>query len=208
MRYDPALGTKTSATVSGAVAYDDPLIGKVYHIVINQAIYIPHLDNHLLCPMQCQVNDITVDKTPNILVHDPTDHTHALAVKAPHNPAQMVILPLALQGVTLLINVRVLTLDEWNRDAFTRLSLTSESLTWDQTMTQYEKQEAAMTDYSGSVVNCTAVREHDGILAINSHSSLTTDLADVTDDENFYQVLTSRVQILSLKSSHNGHIRS
>jgi hypothetical protein len=49
MRYDPALGTKTYATVSGAVANDDPLIGKVNHIVINQAIYIPHLDNHLLC---------------------------------------------------------------------------------------------------------------------------------------------------------------
>jgi hypothetical protein len=155
-----------------------------------------------------QVNDVTVDKTPNILVRDPTENTHALAVKAPHNPAQMVILPLALQGVILLINVRVRTLDEWNSDAFTRLSLTSESLTWDQTTTQYEKQEAAMTNYSGSVVNCTVMRKHDGILAINSHSSLTTDFADVTDDENFYQVLTLRVQILSLKSSHNGHIRS
>jgi len=36
--YDPSLGTKTYATVSGALAYDDLLTGKVYHIVINQAI--------------------------------------------------------------------------------------------------------------------------------------------------------------------------
>jgi hypothetical protein len=35
--YDPSLGTKTYATVSGALAYDDPVTGKVYHIVINQA---------------------------------------------------------------------------------------------------------------------------------------------------------------------------
>jgi len=61
--YDPSLGTKTYATVSDALAYDDPLTGEVYHIVINQAIYIPHLDHHLLCPMQCRVNDVTVNET-------------------------------------------------------------------------------------------------------------------------------------------------
>ncbi len=52
--YDPSLGTKTYATVSGGLAYDDPTTNKVYHLVINQAIHIPHLDHHLLlCPMQC-----------------------------------------------------------------------------------------------------------------------------------------------------------
>jgi hypothetical protein len=51
--YDPSLGTKTYATVSGALAYDDPVTGKVHHLVINQAVPIPHLDHHLLCPMQC-----------------------------------------------------------------------------------------------------------------------------------------------------------
>ncbi len=103
--YDHSLGTKTYATVSGALAYDDPVTGEVYHIVINQAIHIPHLDHHLLCPMQCRVNDVTVDETPNFLAHDPTDHTHALTIRDPHHPAQMVILPLALRGVTSLINV-------------------------------------------------------------------------------------------------------
>ncbi len=51
--YDHSLSTETYATVSRALAYDDPLTGKVYHLVINQAIHIPHLDHHLLCPMQC-----------------------------------------------------------------------------------------------------------------------------------------------------------
>ncbi len=54
--YDPSLSTKTYATVSGALSYDDPVTGEVYHLVINQAIHIPHLNHHLLCPMQCQVN--------------------------------------------------------------------------------------------------------------------------------------------------------
>jgi hypothetical protein len=51
--YDPSLYTKTYATVSRALAYDDPVTGEVNHLVINQAIHIPHLDHRLLCPMQC-----------------------------------------------------------------------------------------------------------------------------------------------------------
>jgi len=30
--YDPSLGTKTYATFSGELVYDDPLTGEVYHI--------------------------------------------------------------------------------------------------------------------------------------------------------------------------------
>jgi len=182
--------------------------GEVYHIVINQALHIPHLDHHLLCPMQCRVNDLIIDEMPNFLAHDPTDHMHALTIRDPHNPAQTVIHPLALRGMTSLINVRAPTLNEWNSDAFTRLSLTSESLTWDPTLTIYSDQEAAMTNYSGNVVRCAAVRGHVGILAINLLSSLSSDLVDVTDDKNFHQVLTSKVMILSVETSLNGRIRS
>ena len=64
-----------------------------------------------------------------------------------------------------------------------------------------------ITDYSGNILSCAAVRGHVDILAINLLSSLTTDLVDVTDDNNFYQVLTSKVMILSVQSSLNGHIR-
>ncbi len=36
--------------------------------------------------------------------------------------------------------------------------------------------------------------------------SLTTDQADVTDDNNFYDVLASHVQISSIETSLNEHI--
>jgi hypothetical protein len=94
--YDPSLGTKTYATVSGALAYDHLVTGEVYHLVINQAIHIPHLDHHLLCPMQCCVNDMIVDNMPKFLMSHPTHHTHALTIIDPDQPAQTVILPLAL----------------------------------------------------------------------------------------------------------------
>jgi hypothetical protein len=51
--------------------------------------------------------------------------------------------------------VRGVTLDEWTSDAFKRLYLTSETLTWDPTTTLCEEQEAAMVDYSGHVVTTT-----------------------------------------------------
>ncbi len=47
---------------------------------------------------------------------------------------------------------------------------------------------------------------HINHLVINLLSSLTTDQADVTDDENFYGVLASHIQISSIETSLNGHI--
>jgi hypothetical protein len=49
---------------------------------------------------------------------------------------------------------------------------------------------------------------HINNLVINLLSSLTTDQADITDDENFYDVLASHVQISSIETSLNGHICS
>ncbi len=64
-----------------------------------------------------------------------------------------------------------------------------------------------MTEYSENVVMTThAMRGHVGNLVINMISSLTTNLADVKDDDNFYRVLASHVQILSIETSLNGHI--
>ncbi len=59
--YDESLGSKTYQAVSSVVAYGDPQTGRMLHLIINQAIHIPHLDHHLLCPMQCRVNDVTVN---------------------------------------------------------------------------------------------------------------------------------------------------
>ena len=114
--------------------------------------------------------------------------------------------------MTSLLNVGAPTLDEWNSDAFRWLHLTSETLTCDPTMTLYEDQELAMTDYLGNVVRRDVLRGQVSSLVINSLSSLTADYADVTDEDNFYRVLSSMVQISSTESSPNelslnSHIR-
>jgi hypothetical protein len=84
--------------------------------------------------------------------------------------------------------------------------LTSETLTWNPTTDLYEQQEHAMMDYSGNIVHDAAVRGPKIIL--NELQSLTTDLADLTHDCNFHQVLTSQVIVSSVDASLSGHVRS
>jgi hypothetical protein len=87
--------------------------------------------------------------------------------------------------VTLVLNVRNMTIDEFNSHDHLRLRLTSETLTWDPTTDLYEQQEHAMIDYSGNIVHDAAVRGPQ--LILNELQSLTTDLADLTHDCNFHR---------------------
>jgi hypothetical protein len=124
--YDESLGRKTYQTVSSVVAYDDPQTKRMLHLIINQAIHIPHLDHHLLYPMQCRVNDVIINNLPKFLAANSTDQTHALTINDPDNPLQLVIFPLTLRGVTLLLNVRTMTIDEFNSQDYQQLHLTSD----------------------------------------------------------------------------------
>ena len=147
MGYDESLGTKTYKTVNSMVAYTDPKTGRTLHLIINQAIHVPHLDHHLLCPMQCCVNDVIVDETPKFLAVKPTDQTHALTVPDLDDPSQTLTLLLALRGVTSLLYVRNVTADNFYNDDIPRIDLTLETLIWDPSTTLYDQQENGMVDY-------------------------------------------------------------
>jgi hypothetical protein len=205
---DKSLGSKTYQIVSGVVAYDDPQTRRMLHLIINQAIHIPHLDHPLLCPMQCRVNDVTINDLPKFLAANPSDQTHALTITDPNNPLQLVILPLTLRGVTLLLNVRTVTINEFNSQDYPRLHFTSETLTWDPTTHLYEQQENAMMDYSDNIVHDAAVRGQVPTLIVNELQSLTTDLADMMHDCNFHQFLTSHVIVSSVNASLSGQVQS
>ena len=204
--YDESLGTQTYKTVSGVVAYTDHMTGRTLHLVINQAIHIPHLDHHLLCPMQCRVNDVTVDETPKFLAPRLTEQTHALTVPDPDNPAQTISLPIMIRGVTSFLNVRNVPSEEFYKNETDCIHLTSETLTWDPHTTIYEESEAAMINYSGDLAR--DVTERGPSLIINALHSLTVDAVDITHDCNFHHVLKSNVVISSLDTSLNGHMRS
>jgi hypothetical protein len=76
--YEASLRSKTYKTVSGVVAYDNPQTGRMLHLIINQAIHIPHLDHHILFPMQCRVKDMIINNLPEFLAADPIDQNTPL----------------------------------------------------------------------------------------------------------------------------------
>ena len=49
--YDPNNDYRSAKTVDAAVGYQDVQSGEKYILMINQAIFIDGLVNHLLCPM-------------------------------------------------------------------------------------------------------------------------------------------------------------
>ena len=110
--YDPALGAKQYNTVSAVLDFRHPVTGQRYHLVVHQAFNIPHLDHHLLCPMQCRVNDVEVDECPKHLSKNPTVKTHEIVASADDGSGE-VILPLALKHVTLYLTVYKPTEEEW-----------------------------------------------------------------------------------------------
>jgi hypothetical protein len=180
--YDPQQDSQTFETVSGILAFDHPWDGQVYHLVFHQAIHMPQLDHHLLCPMQCCINDVTVNDVPKFLTRFPTDNTHALVVQNPDNDSTTLSFPLHLQGVMLYLPVCKPTANKWESGDIVRIDMTAKNLDWNPNDPTYSSQEAAMTDYRGVVL---PRPDRGQPFVINGLSSMTTDTADITNDDNF-----------------------
>jgi len=139
------MGSKTYQAVSGALAFDHPMTGRTYLLVFHQAISMPQLDHHLLCPMQCRVNDVIVNDVPKFLTLNPTDNMHAIVVQDPDDLAQHIWFPLNIRGITSYLMVRKPTLDKWESGDMLHIDMTAKHLDWDPNNPTYLQQEAAMT---------------------------------------------------------------
>ena len=73
-----------------------------------------------------------------------------------------------------------------------RIEMTEENLDWDLNDPTYSSQEAAMTDYRGVVF---PRPDRGQPFVTNAFSSMTTDAADITDDENFGIALEQHVTV-------------
>ena len=126
--YDPALGSNNYITSSGEIGYLHPVSGENLHLVIHQAIHIPTLDHHLLCPIQFRVAGVTINDRPKFLSPLPQKKPHCI-ISADKFKARTV-LSLALQGVTSILNLFKITEGEWNRGDSPQLFLTDKDLHW------------------------------------------------------------------------------
>ena len=127
--FDEALGSvKEVPIVTAAIAYDDPNEYRTYILFFHQSLYIPSLDQHLICPEQCRQNQVTVNETP--LLHLPFDirepFHHSIITTDPD-----LHIPLELNGVISGFPCRKPTKSEvTNESDVTHIHLTS-SNPWD-----------------------------------------------------------------------------
>ena len=149
--FSTALGSIELLIVSGAVAYDHPITGKVYILVFHQAIYCRQMDNHLICQMQCRVNGIVINDTPKMCVPNPDDSTHSIEVTDPLDQDATLHIPLILKGVTSCFCVRRPTTTKFEDEDIPKLDMTSESPEWDPGDPDWAIQEASTMDSRGLV---------------------------------------------------------
>ena len=103
--YDPLLGIRQYRTMSAVVGYKCLRSRTTYLLVVHQEIEIPHLDHHLLCPMQCLMTIIRVNETPKFLCQNSCSASHAVVATNPEGSAEDLVFPLTLQGVTSCLSV-------------------------------------------------------------------------------------------------------
>ena len=103
--YDPKDGHRSAKTVDATVGYQDPQSGQKFILMINQAICIDGLVNHLLCPMQCHLNGVHINDVPKFLAETPSETTHAIELVNPFDATHSLIILLQLSSVTSYFDV-------------------------------------------------------------------------------------------------------
>ena len=146
---------KTARTVTGALAYDNPLDGQTLILVVHQATYIPSLHHNLLCPMQMRMNDVKVNEKPKFFCKTPTDESHSLIIQNEDNEEDNLLIPLSLNGVTSYFNTRKPSVEEF--ESCTRYELTAEGPEWDPASPTFGAQEDSMKDFRGQVRDPTQI---------------------------------------------------
>ena len=91
------------------------------------------------------VNDVTINDVPRICVQNPTHETHSIIVQDPDHQEEVIILPLALRGVTSYLQTVPVTREEYESGECSRIELTSEHEVWEPNNTRYQEQEEILT---------------------------------------------------------------
>ena len=139
--YDPKDGHRSAKTVDATVGYQDQQSAKKFILVINQAICIDDLDNHLLCPMQCHLNGVQISEVLKFLAENLSETTHAIELVGPVNTAHPLIIPIQLNGVTSYFDVFSPSVAEYENDDVPKIHFTAVETPWDPSTSEYSEQE-------------------------------------------------------------------
>jgi len=195
--FSSVLGSIELPIISGAIAYDHPITGKVYILVFHQTIYCRQMENHLICPMQCRMNGVVINVTPKMCVPNPDDSTHFIEVTDPLDPDATLHIPMMLRGVTSCFCVRKPSTAEFADDDIPKLDMTYESPEWDPGEPDWATQEASTMNLRRQVYDL------DNIIAggrrfINLVST-SEQSADSTANDYFLGALQACVKVSRVK---------
>jgi hypothetical protein len=122
--------------VKAAFAYDDPVTGETFILVVGQALYFgSKLPYALLNPNQIRANGIDVDDVPHHLARN-GNSTHSI-----YFPEENVRIPLDLKGCISGFNVRRPSIEEIH--TCTMLTVTSHDIEWDPRSPMFQQREEA-----------------------------------------------------------------
>ena len=131
------------AIVTACLAYDCPNTYQTYILFFPQSLYIPGMENHLLCPAQLRQNAVRINEVP--LIHTPKEErsqfTHSIWTE---HPDPEVHIPLELDGVISCFTVRKPTQAEVQDDRNAiHVYMTSDSK-WDPQDQQLAEEESQL----------------------------------------------------------------
>ena len=92
--YSPDYEPMKVPLVDAAVRYDCPFDGRVYILLIQNALYVPSMDYNLLPPFMMREAGLIVKDIPKIQLDDPSEEDHAITF-----PETGFRIPLSLWGV-------------------------------------------------------------------------------------------------------------
>jgi len=152
--YDGGKG-KILEQVDAVVSYHEPSTGDIYMLLINQALLVPGLQHPLLCNNQMRMNEVRVNDEPKHMVLNPTQYTHAIAIKTPDGNERCaeLVIPLQLCGVFSYFEAKKPTVSEWeNTPEDWCLHLTYDAPVWEPSSLGLDEIESNMVDHDGTVV--------------------------------------------------------
>jgi hypothetical protein len=126
-----------------AVRYDCPFDGRVYILLIQNALHVPSMDYNLLPPFMLREAGVIVRDTPKIQLDDPSEEDHALTF-----PETGFRIPLSLWGVFSYFPTTKPTKDDLVEPDEVYL-LTSTR--WNPHTDAYAKNEEAIMDWEGNI---------------------------------------------------------
>jgi hypothetical protein len=124
--------------ITAAIAYDDPRSGRVFILVIHQALYFPEMKRCLLCPMQMRLNGVVLNERKKFLATHPTDQDHAIILED-------LTISLDIYNVASFFHGRTPTRNEY--DECERIELTYSSPEWSPNSDLYAEEESWTKKY-------------------------------------------------------------